>query len=247
MAEQRQPKDVSLILSFSLVVFFLFFWTKGRRESGRRTKRTAPFLMLNTMVFLCYIFIVIVFDIVVTFYTLFNIENDSLLVVKKIFSAFFFFSSFFCMCVLPPLSPLVAIIIIFIEQFLKFLFSLLFFLLFSKESVSLVEKKKFSSFCNLTMKKRKKRRKKSRKPFYEQFKNSVQSFYFVDERMKKLCHFMKENWKFVVDRWRKLHVFISFSFFLFSFSPPFAQFHCFDIHQKNNDVKINSLMILLGN
>jgi len=50
------------------------------------------------MVFLCYIFIVIVFDIVVTFYTLFNIENDSLLVVKKIFSAFFFTS-----CVLPRL------------------------------------------------------------------------------------------------------------------------------------------------
>jgi hypothetical protein len=43
--------------------------------------------MSNTMVFLCFAFIVIVFDIVVTFYTLFNIENDSLLVVKKIFSA----------------------------------------------------------------------------------------------------------------------------------------------------------------
>lgn len=61
------------------------------------------------MVFLCYIFIVIVFDIVVTFYTLFNIENDSLLVVKKIFSAFFYFMRF--------ASLVAVIIIIFMVQF----------------------------------------------------------------------------------------------------------------------------------
>jgi hypothetical protein len=73
--------------------------------------------------FLCYIFIVISLDIVVTFnYTLFNIENDSpysLLVVKKIFSAFFL------SCV--PLALLVAaiFIIIFMKQFRDALFVIL--------------------------------------------------------------------------------------------------------------------------
>ena len=76
---------------------------KNKKKKNKRTKETAAlFLMLNTMVFLCYIFIVIVFDIGVTFYTLFNIEIDSLLVVKENFLSFF----------LMRFASLVAVIII---------------------------------------------------------------------------------------------------------------------------------------